>query len=61
MLSKALGKQDQLFAWRRDFHQYPELGYHEFRTAQAITDILGDFGYRVQCGIGKTGVLAELG
>jgi len=27
MRSKALGIQDQLVAWRRDFHQYPELGY----------------------------------
>jgi amidohydrolase len=61
MLNEAFTLHDQLIAWRRDFHQHPELGYQEVRTANVIAEILGGFGYRVQCGIGKTGVIAEFG
>ena len=36
------------FAWqqaiRRDFHQYPELGYSEFRTADKIESYLNELG-----------------
>lgn len=32
--------QEQLIRWRRDFHAHPELGFHEFRTAARVCDIL---------------------
>ena len=31
---------DQLIAWRRDFHAHPELGWHEYRTAARVCDVL---------------------
>ncbi len=49
---------DQLVAWRRDFHQHPELGFEEVRTAGIVADHLRDLGLEVSTGIGKTGVVA---
>jgi amidohydrolase len=61
MLEKAKAIQEQLIEWRRDFHKYPELGFKEIRTSERIADILKGFGFRVQRGIGRTGILADLG
>ena len=52
--------QEQLVAWRRDFHQHPELGFQEQRTAGVIADVLRQAGYRVQTGIAHTGVVGVL-
>ena len=51
----------QLLAWRRDFHRHPELGFQETRTAAQVAAILESLGCRVRSGVGKTGVVAELG
>jgi amidohydrolase len=61
MLEKAQAIQDQIVAWRRDFHAHPELSFQEFRTAKEIAKIVSAFGYRVRSGVGKTGVVAEIG
>jgi amidohydrolase len=47
-------------AWRRDFHQHPELGNREFRTSKIIADELRKLGYEVTTGVAKTGVVATL-
>src|SRR5919106_88345 len=47
-------------AWRRDFHQHPELGNSEVRTAKVIADELRKLGYEVTTGVAKTGVVAVL-
>ena len=46
--------------WRRDFHQNPELGFAEHRTAEVIADHLRGLGLEVRVGVGKTGVVAIL-
>ena len=61
MLSKAKDMQDQLIAWRRDFHMHPELGFQETRTSARVAEIAGNLGCRVRRGVGRTGVVAELG
>jgi len=61
MLIKAMAIQSQLIDWRRDFHKYPELGFKEKRTARIIAETLIGFGCRVQTGVGRTGVIGELG
>ncbi|MEW6092475.1 MAG: M20 family metallopeptidase [Chloroflexota bacterium] len=61
MLDKAKAIQDQLIAWRRDFHMHPELGFQETRTAAKVAEILEGFGYSVRGGVGRTGVVADLG
>jgi len=52
--------QPQLVQWRRDFHQHPELGEQEVRTAQRVADHLRSLGLAVRTGVGKTGVVAVL-
>jgi amidohydrolase len=37
------------------------LGFQETRTAGRVAQILTDLGYRVQTGVGKTGVVADMG
>jgi amidohydrolase len=50
----------QVVAWRRDFHQHPELGNRETRTAKIIADELRRLGYEVTTGVAHTGVVAVL-
>jgi len=46
--------------WRRDFHQNPELGNQEVRTAGIVADHLRRLGYEVRTGVAHTGVVAVL-
>ena len=51
---------DDMLALRRDFHQYPELGFQETRTSGIVAQQLADLGLEVQRGLGKTGVVGLL-
>jgi amidohydrolase len=57
---EARALQDQLIAWRRDFHRHPELGFKEVRTSGIVAKHLANLGMEVQIGIGKTGVVGVL-
>ena len=59
-LAEAEAIADQLVAIRRDLHMHPELGFQEFRTAKIVADQLGELGYEVQSGVGKTGIVGLL-
>lgn len=54
----------ELFAYtqalRRDFHQHPELGFEEVRTAGIVAKELGQLGLEVMTGVAETGVVALL-
>ncbi|WP_374349343.1 M20 family metallopeptidase [Thermomonas sp.] len=50
----------QLITWRRDFHQHPELGNRETRTAAIVAAHLRKLGLEVKTGIATTGVVALL-
>jgi amidohydrolase len=50
----------QTIAWRRDFHEHPELGNREFRTSKIIADYLRSLGLAVKDSFAKTGVVAIL-
>ncbi|WP_170007583.1 M20 metallopeptidase family protein [Bacillus fonticola] len=60
LLDEARQLKDKLVSWRRDFHQHPELGFEETRTASIVADHLEQFGYEVQTNVGKTGVVGIL-
>jgi hippurate hydrolase len=45
---------------RRDIHQHPELAFEEHRTAALVAEKLQAWGYRVERGIGGTGVVGQL-
>ena len=50
----------EMTAWRHDFHQHPELGFEERRTAARVAELLTSFGLEVKTGIGGTGVVGVL-
>lgn len=50
----------KIIDWRRDFHEHPELGNQEKRTAAIIAKHLKDLGIEVQTGVAKTGVVGIL-
>ena len=56
----AEGLEKKVVAWRRDFHQHPELGNREFQTAAKIAAHLQSLGMEVKTGVGKTGVVGLL-
>jgi amidohydrolase len=61
MLKQAHAISEELIEWRRDFHMHPEIGFELHRTAGIVADELEKMGYRIKRGVGKTGVVAEIG
>ena len=51
---------EQVIAWRRDFHQNPELSNREYRTAGIIAEHLQSLGMEVTTGVAHTGVVGIL-
>jgi len=52
--------EKNIIDWRRDFHQYPELGFDEHRTSKIIGETLKEMGLAPKMNVGKTGVTADL-
>lgn len=62
MLDRARAIEDEIIRLRREIHRFPELAFQEVRTAQLVADTLREIGgFRVRTGVGKTGVVAEIG
>jgi amidohydrolase len=61
MLKQAHAISEELIEWRRDFHMHPEIGFELHRTSKIVAEELEKMGYRVKRGVGKTGVVAEIG
>jgi len=51
--------EDDLVAWRRDFHRHPEVAFHEERTSRIIKEYLEGLGLLVKTMAG-TGLRADL-
>jgi amidohydrolase len=60
VFAKAQQLQPKVIAWRRDFHEHPELSNREVRTAKIVADHLRKLGMEVRTGVGKTGVVGVL-
>ncbi len=58
--TKAASLESKVVSWRRDFHQNPELGNREFKTAEKIATHLQSLGIEVKTGVAKTGVVGVL-
>lgn len=52
--------ESKCIEWRRDFHQNPELGNREFRTARIIAAHLKSLGIETTENVAKTGVIGIL-
>ena len=61
LLPRALALHDRLRTWRRHLHQHPELAFQEEGTARYVAAALTDLGLRVRTGVGRTGVVGEIG
>ena len=57
---KVIALEDELIALRRDFHQHPEIGLQEKRTAGIVAAYLTALGLEVQTEVGQTGVVGLL-
>lgn len=57
---KADSLQSKVVAFRRDFHEHPELGNHEFRTSAIIAKYLRSLGIEVKEHVATTGVVGVL-
>jgi amidohydrolase len=58
--AKANAIESKVIAWRRDFHEHPELGNREVRTSGIIAKHLQSLGISVQTGVATTGVVGIL-
>ena len=61
LLTDARALRERLVAIRRTLHAQPEYGFQEHQTAALIAREMTALGARVRTGVGKTGVVAELG
>ena len=61
MLERAQELSAVLVETRRDIHRHPELSYQEHRTAQKAAERLAELDIDVRTGVGKTGVVGDLG
>src|SRR5688500_11829247 len=52
--------EQQCITWRRDFHEHPELGNRETRTAKIIADHLRKLNIETKENVAKTGVVGIL-
>jgi len=60
VVKKATAIEEKVIQWRRHFHENPELGNREFKTAEKIAAHLKSLGIEVQTGIAYTGVVGIL-
>jgi hippurate hydrolase len=61
IINRIAAYADDLTAWRRDFHEHPELGFEEVRTSKIVAEKLQSFGVDdVVTGIAKTGVVGVI-
>ena len=61
MISRAQTILPRLIEIRRTLHQHPELSFQEHKTAEFIAGILAGLGLQPRTGVGKTGVVADMG
>ena len=61
MLERAQAIKTKLVDWRRSIHMQPELSFQESATAALVARELEALNFRVRTGVGRTGVIAEIG
>lgn len=52
--------EKEMIAWRHYLHQHPGTAFEETAASELIAQKLTEWGYEVETGIGKTGVVGKL-
>ncbi|WP_408009236.1 M20 family metallopeptidase [Pseudalkalibacillus sp. A8] len=52
--------KDKIIGFRRHLHQYPELSFLEYRTAEFVADILEEYEIDVERNVAGTGVVGTI-
>ncbi|HEX6051805.1 MAG TPA: M20 aminoacylase family protein [Gemmatimonadaceae bacterium] len=60
LLEALAADHGQMKDWFEHMHRHPELSMREQRTASYIADIVRQWGYEVETGIGKYGIVASM-
>ena len=60
ILDRAESLHEQIRAWRREIHRYPELTFDEHRTAGLVASTLSAMGVDVDTEVAKTGVVGHI-
>ena len=60
ILDRANSLHEQIRAWRREIHRYPELTFTEHRTAGLVSSALAGMGIDVETEVAKTGVVGHI-
>lgn len=61
IVNRLADMSDEITAWRRDFHENPEILYETVRTGQKVAELLESFGVdEIATGLGKTGVVGVI-
>ena len=53
-------EKDQMSEWFEHMHRHPELSMQEAETAAYIADTVRQWGYEVETGVGKHGIVASM-
>ncbi len=61
ILQRANALSPKLLTIRRAIHRHPELSFAEYRTAALVAEVLRSLKIVVKTGVGKTGVVGQLG
>ena len=51
---------DDFIQLRHDIHEHPELAFNETHTSDKVAQLLQEWGYQVERGIGGTGLVGQL-
>jgi hippurate hydrolase len=60
MLTPLEADRDQISEWFEHMHRNPELSMQEEKTAKFIADTVSQWGYEVETGVGKHGIVASM-
>lgn len=52
--------RQEIEGWFEHMHRHPELSMQEGETAKYIADVVSQWGYEVETGLGKHGIVASL-
>ena len=60
LLERAKSLQEELRAWRREIHRYPEMTFTEHRTTGLVNSVLGSLGVETETEVARTGVVGHI-